>query len=459
MKNALIPKLQIALLAGVLAAGGCAARHDPLGAQSVPPAPPTADATLATIPALVGHSRTDLAVSHWEQAVRLNEKDDKAWDNFGDALMQKARETLDLSYYGHAESAYTQALALNPKNENALIGMAWVNGGRHEFEKSTDWANKALAIDPQSNDAYGLIGDADVEMGRYDAAYTDYQKMLDIRPDSASYSRGAHLLALTGDTRKGAWLMIKAIHTGAPYAENTAWCRANLALMVYNQGAIVPAEQILTETLKLAPNNYYALYTMGRVQAAKKNYPAAIGYYQKAIAVVPQHDALVGLGDLYQLTGRTADANKEYALVETIHTLQKANGVRGDWQVAQFYANHDRNLPQALQMIQEEYKTRPNVYVADTLAWCLYKNGRYAEAKTASEKALSQKTPEAGFLFHAGMIDAKLGNRISAGNELYQALNLNPNFSPLDAPVAAATLKQLGSRPREETLTAQRPSP
>ena len=81
-----------------------------------------------------------------------------------------------------------------------MIGLSWLNGGRHEFEKSVEWANKALAIDDKSNEAFGLVGDADVEMGKYDEAFVQYQKMLDIHPDLASYSRGAHMMQLTGDS-------------------------------------------------------------------------------------------------------------------------------------------------------------------------------------------------------------------------------------------------------------------
>ena len=90
--------------------------------------------------------------------------------------MQKARETADISYYQLAETRYTKAIALDPKCYDAYVGLAWVTSGRHEFEQSIQWANKALAIDPRSNDAYGLLGDADVEMGKYDAAYDHYQK-------------------------------------------------------------------------------------------------------------------------------------------------------------------------------------------------------------------------------------------------------------------------------------------
>ena len=63
------------------------------------------------------------------------------------------------------------------------------------------------------------------------------------------------------------------------------------------------------------------------------------------------------------------------------------------------------------------------------------------------EKALARHTPEAVFKFHAGMIEAKLNQIVSAKKHLYEAFSQNPNFSLLYAPVASDTLKQLGSRP------------
>ena len=402
---------------------------------------------LPSLPTPSGNTLSDQMIGKWTALVQKNAKDDMAWTNLGDSYMQKARETADVTYYGHAEKAYQRALDLNPTNVPALNGMAWVNGGRHEFEKSIAWANKAIAISPKDNDAYGLIGDADVEMGNYDAAYTHYQQMLDIHPDTSSYSRGAHLLWLMGDERKGMWLMAKAIKAGGPYAENTAWCRTQLATMLTATGALLPAEQTLEDALKHSPHNYQVLAAMGRLKAAKRDYPAAINYYKQAIEVVPMHDSLVALGDLYQLTGQPEEAKKQFALVEATHQLLKANGVRGDMQIAQFYADHDRNLPEAVAEEELEVKTRPNVYVEDTLAWAYYKVGRYQDAQDMIEKALARHTPEAAFKFHAGMIEAKLNNIVSAKKHLYESLSQNPNFSLIYAPIAADTLKQLGSRP------------
>jgi Flp pilus assembly protein TadD len=148
---------------------------------------------------------------------------------------------------------------------------------------------------------------------------------------------------------------------------------------------------------------------------------------------------------LYMLTGKTDEAAKQYALVESIAKINKANGVRGDMLTARFYADHDIHLPEALTMAEEEYKTRKNVYVADTLAWCYYKNGKIDDAKKYIRIAMKQNTPEALFRFHKGMIYAKAGDRVVAQQALYEAMSLSPQFDPMLAPLAIKTISELGS--------------
>jgi tetratricopeptide (TPR) repeat protein len=208
----------------------------------------------------------------------------------------------------------------------------------------------------------------------------------------------------------------------------------------------MPAEQIVAEGLASTPVNYHLLAAMGKIKAARKDYPAAISYYQKAIAIVPMIDSVVALGDLYSVTGNTRLADQQYSLVESIWKLNKANGVRGDIQIAQFYADHDRNLPEALRLAEEEVKTRKNVYVLDTLAWCYYKNGRYEDARRNIDLALSRQSPEALFLFHKGLIYGKCGNIQAARTALYQATSLNAYFHPLFAPMAMAAIQEYGAQ-------------
>jgi tetratricopeptide (TPR) repeat protein len=412
-------------------------------------------ALLTTLPSK-GATASDSAVHKEAARLRADPKDSGAWARFGDALMQKARESGDGGYYGRAERAFRKALELNEKNVTAVIGLAWVTSATHEFEKSIEWANRAIALDPKRPEPYGLLGDAAVEMGDYEEAFDQYQSMLDRRPDLASYSRGAHLLYLTGNTRKAAWLMEKAIAAGGPYAENTAWCRAELAKMLWENGALLPAERVVKAGLKATPRNRHLLAMMGHIRASRRDYAGAITQLKKSVEIAPEHDTLVALGDLYALTGRRDDAEAQYRAVEALHELHRSQGIRGDAKMALFYADQGRKLPEALRLAEEEWKIRKNVAVADALAWTLHKNGRHEEAWKAMRRALAHNTPNARFLYHAGMIRAALGDKAGAQQYLYRALNLNPNFHPRSAKLAADTLKRLGAQPEGGARVAAR---
>ena len=397
-------------------------------------------------PSIQDQPAVDQAIERLTARTRQHRDDPAGWAALGDAFMQKARETADSAYYRRAELAFERARALDAADVSATVGLARVHGARHEFEKSIEWARRAIELDARNAGAHGLLGDAALELGDYEAATEHYQQMLDLRPDISSYSRSAHLLFVTGDARRAAWLMDRAIKAGAGYAENIAWCRAQLALMHLGTGNLLAAEQVVEQAMSLTPANYHVLFAQGRVRAARKDYAGAIDSYRRASAIAPQHEVVVALGQLYAVTGDRASADKQWAVVETIDRLNKANGVTGDLSLARFLADLDRRLPEALSIAQEEYRRRPNVFAADTLAWAYYKNGRYADAKRVIAKALARRTPDASFLFHAGMIHARLGDRVGAQLYLAQALSLNPSFNPVDAPIAEATLADLGAQ-------------
>lgn len=408
-------------------------------------APLSAEQTLGKIPAPEGSSATDKALSVALGKVREKSGEAANWVSLGDVLAQVLRDTADEKYYNHAETAYLYALRLNPSSVDAMVGMAWVTGGRHLFEQSKDWANRALLLDASNAAAFGILGDAALELGDYDAAYTHYQKMMDAKPDLSSWSRGAHLLFLTGDSKKAIWLMEKAIKAGAPFAENTAWCRARLAMMLFHQGAYISAAQALEPPLKSGSKNTHVLLAAGRIAAAREDFTAAETYYRKVLEIGPNHEALVALGDLSNVLEKKAEAENYYDQVEALDKVQFASAGHSHMAMAKFYADHDRKAIEALRMA-EARKLTANINEADTLAWVYFKNGDQPHAIEAIKRALSQNTQDAEIHFHAGMIAAKFGDRVSAQNHLQLALNLNPHFHVLQASVAVATLEQLGSK-------------
>lgn len=399
--------------------------------------------------------KVDTEIARWKAMARSKPNEPTYWVNLGDAVMQKSRELMDPNYYDYGEKAYLRSLTLSDRNPEAMLGMAWVAGERHQFANSIEWANKALVIAPQLHAAHGLIGDAYVEIGDYEAAFKSYQTMLDIRPDISSYSRGAHLLYITGDTRKAIWLMDKAVKSGGPYAENTAWCRAQLATMYLDTGALVPAEQLLKKALKATPDNYHVLAAVARAQEMRGDLKGAIATYEKAIAVTPQHNALIALGDLYAATGDKARSEKLYEQVDAAHEHYLKHGVNGELYMARFWADHNRQMDRALK-IAEATSDLNNPVDADAVAWVFYKSGKNDEARKMIDLALVKGGKEPVRLYHAGMIYAKAGQRVAAQNFLYQALNRNPQFSLIGAPEAVATMRMLGSLPNTAAENALR---
>jgi tetratricopeptide (TPR) repeat protein len=367
------------------------------------------------------------------------------WVMVGDVIAQVQRDTGDTKCYAHAESVYQEALRLSPQTLDALTGMAWVTGGRHLFDQSIDWAKRALAVDENSVFAYGILGDAELELGQYDAAMDHYQRMMDLRPDLSSWSRGAHLLWIMGDKSKAMWLMEKAINAGAPFAENTAWCRAKLANMLFHDGALLPAQKIIQPALEGGTKNVHIQLVAARIAAAQLDYPRARAHYLSLLKSAPNLEALIGLSDVAQAQGQAAESRAYDQQVVELHGKHLQSGVHDHGIMAKFYADRDRDLVAALRMA-EEHKLTNNVLEADTLAWVYFKNGDLPKAVTTMKRALKYNTPDAELHYHAGMIAAAFGDTTSAKKHLQTALSYNPNFNPRNAPLAQQALDRLVNR-------------
>jgi tetratricopeptide (TPR) repeat protein len=426
-------------------------------------------AAVVSITATASFAATDkLHAEVARRTARTGEQPDDiaAWVGLGDVLMQQSRDHANHDLCSRAEVAYRKAWQLDPRHVPALVGLAWVANTRHEFDDGRRWAREALAIDARVPEAHALLGDAAVEAGDYDEAMDHYQATLDLRPDLSSYSRAGHLLWLMGDARRAQILMRKAIAAGGPHAENTAWCRAELGLMLFHEGALLPAEQELETALTEAPRNPHVLATAARVKIARKEYSAALVLYQQAMDLAPTVPVMAALADLHTLTG-----NREKAENLTTHILESvsseehshshgaggshthAHAHSGDAQLARFLADSGRDPDRAVAEAETAYESFKNVGVTDTLAWCYYNKGRMTDAARLVRRALRWGTPDAMLYFHAGMIYAGMGDAVTARKYLYQALSLNPWFHPKYSEVAARTIEELGA-----TLAKSSPS-
>jgi tetratricopeptide (TPR) repeat protein len=397
--------------------------------------------------------KTDQLIWDYQQRVKQSPDDVQSYAVLGAAYLQKARDTGDPTFYGKAEAVIGAALKRDPQNVEALIGAGTLANARHQFRDALKLGEQARALNPTIPRVYGVIADAQIELGMYDAAVQTLQTMIDMRPDLSSYSRVSYARELHGDLDGAIEMMQAAVQAGGPATENSAWVRVQLGNLYFSKNDLPAAEQQYQATLAMLPDYVYGLAGMARVRAAQGQTEQAIALYQQAIARMPLPEFVIGLGELQEAAGKTTDAAKQYELVRAMQQLFKANGVDTDLELALFDADHPATEPGAggsdpaatAALARAAYERRPSVKGADTLAWALFKAGQVAEARRYADQALRLNTQDALMLYHAGMIAQAQGDATTARDWLGRALALNPHFSPLFAPQAQQTLARLNA--------------
>src|SRR5262245_40542349 len=151
--------------------------------------------------ALAEDTVVDQAITLHRALARRNPLDAKVYVRLGDAYVQKSRETGDLAYLVLAEKALRRALELAPDHSAAMRHLAHVLATRHQFQEAAAQAARAVELAPNDAGAHGVLGDAYLELGRYDRAAEAYETMMRLRADLASYGRAAGLKSLRGEPR------------------------------------------------------------------------------------------------------------------------------------------------------------------------------------------------------------------------------------------------------------------
>ncbi len=400
--------------------------------------------TSGPAPAPVALSSKD-TVANLQARLKQNPEDTNAYAQLGLALLQRVRETADPALYTQADQAFDAALKRDPKLVDALIGKGSLALSRHHFAEALQLGQQALSLNPRRPVIYGIIGDAQNELGQYNAASDSIQKMVDMRPDLSSYSRASYVRELHGDTNGAITAMQMAVQAGMPGTENALWTQYQLGTLYFNSGDLAHAEQTYSEALATKPDYVYAQAGMARIRAAQGRTDEAIAAYKSVVERLPLPQFVIELGELYEATGHVSDAKTQYDLVRAMQQLNESAGMNVDMEMALFDADHGTDPAETLQRARTAYAQRPSIYGADALAWALYQHGDYTEAQRYSQEALRLGTRDAALHFRAGMIANALGDRATAREHLQQALAINPYFSVMYAPQARALLAQLKS--------------
>lgn len=402
--NLLFTALPAAMLVAVLGNLGSAA--DP------PKAPPGAAAQSWS-------SGSETRMALLQERLRTLPEDAGANLKLGGVYLQRARETADPAYYGKAEGVLQRVLELHPEDPAALATLGGVALARHQFQEALAWGERAKHADPTLPAAYGVIGDALVELGRYPQAFQAYQEMLNRRPVAVSYARVSYARELTGDIDGAIAAMRMAADWSGGEGEAAAWTRVMLGnlLWTYRRDGPAAAEREYRLALGRWPGYPPGLAGLARVKAGQQALDESIALARKSMDALPSLESAILLSDLLHASRRGTEAQDQDALVRVMERLMSGAGVEPDPEMVLFEA--DRGDPNAaVELARRVYRARPSAKSADALAWALFKVGDPASAALFIDEALRWGSQDPATHYHAAQILLGLGNADAAADHL-----------------------------------------
>ncbi|MEV6974576.1 tetratricopeptide repeat protein [Kitasatospora sp. NPDC093806] len=377
-------------------------------------------------------------------ATEQRPQDPDGWARLALAEIDRARLTLDAADLAAAEQSLRRSLALRPeRNYDAVLGLGQLSAARHEFGQAEEYARQATVMAPDRPAGYAVLADAEIQLGDYPAATAAAQRLLDLAPTVAGYTRAAYDLETHGRAAEARIALDRARESATNPADQ-AFCEHRLGDLAWEDGRIEEAGQHYRAALAAAPADRNAEAGLARVLAAQGAVDEAAARYRALAARAPVPQFLLEQAELLLADGRAAEAAEPLAaLAAEVRLLRSAGpGAPVDPYLGRYLADHG-DPATAVTLLRGEWAARRSVLVADALGWALHRAGQDAEALDLLHEAARTGWHSAAFDYHLGVVEHALGHRAEAADHLRAALARNPRFSPYHAPEAAALLAQL----------------
>lgn len=326
----------------------------------------------------------------------------KGYNSLAVGLTRRARETGDTAYYEEAWKALELARHLDPNNRQTLRISAWVSMGQHEFAR-------AYAISEQYDRQYpgdswnqSVMGDALMELGRYDEAEKAFQRMVDLKPGTAAYSRVAYVRELRGDLNGALEIMRMALtSTESRESEDRAWLWVQIAHLQDISGDLDAADASYRSALAEFSGYHYALAGLAELTLRRGDAEEATRLAQQALSAAPHAERYLILADTLRTLGKEQEARAAEETFErlALQNVNKADNENHD--LVLFYLERRPHPQWALSIAKIESSRRRDVHSLDRLAIALAANGEERQARRLMKRVLEIGTHDPLILRHA----------------------------------------------------------
>jgi tetratricopeptide (TPR) repeat protein len=361
-------------------------------------------------------SPADTAGSPAERKMAIAKKkidrDPKQYHGYNElalALTQRARETADPVFYQQADEAVRTSLSLAPDNFEALKVRTWSLLGQHRFAAALELATTLNRKVPDDLMVYGMLTDANVELGKYEDAEKAAQWMLNLRPGNIpALTRAAYLRELFGDV-EGAIELMEAAFGRMPYqeSEDRAWVLTQIGHLELVRKQPAAAERALEQALELYPDYHYALGALAEVRTAQARHRDAADLQRRRYAVAPHPENLYELAEAQARAGMSAEAAKSRVDFETAARREMKSEDNANRELISHLVGPGNKPAEGLALAEQEIARRQDVYTREAYAWALFKNGKRAQARKEIAAVLAVGVQHPRVLERAAQIQGK----------------------------------------------------
>ena len=260
-------------------------------------------------------------------------------------------------------------------------------------------------------------GSVSLTYGRYALA---------LQPDNAA----ALLLVADVLDQQNRWTESNALFARIPADSPFSWsARLRSAENLHQLGRSDEAAAMFEKMAAERPDRVDALLALGQLRRVQERYADAALVYDAAIARLgtpqPRH------WTIFYARGITNERSKQWPKAEA--DFLKALELQPEQPdvmnyLAYTWVDMNINLERAFPMLERAVELRPNSgHIIDSLAWALYRKGRYAEAVPLMDRAVEILPQDPVILDHLGDIYWRVGREAEARFSWQRSLGNKPD--------------------------------
>ncbi|MBO0911986.1 MAG: hypothetical protein J2P13_09350 [Acidobacteria bacterium] len=357
--------------------------------------------------AQVAAGRSPDPVSAAREAVRKSPQNASAHAKLAAALIDADDTPARPETLKEAQREIDLALKYDPKNLEAVRVQCSLYLKRHEFEKALEAATDANRKIPDDVLFYGLIADADIELGNYPAAEQATQWMLNLRPgNTPALLHTARLREIYGDLEGAEQMLEQALAETSPFqSRERASDAVHMAHLAYLRGDMDTAWQWVERSLEWSPGFGEALSEEAAIEIKRGNAEHAVSLLEDRYATTKDPRYLFRLAQALEAAGKGAEAAGKFQQFEAAALKVSQGEDNANRELILYYVDVAHKPQDALRIAKAEASVQHDVMTMDAYAWALYAVGDVSEARKQIAQVVSVGTKEPEILRHRKLID------------------------------------------------------